>query len=159
MSEVSKQIEQMLKDQSLQYTVGKEALSQMLDEIRSLNDLNSELQKDYESIITQVDQLNERVSELTQDLNDAEGELGDYHQREEELKERELACCKIELEAKYSDKFANKLSLTIDQLLRNTQYRQTIHGDKVVPIQGHGEYGGFAHKEENVTETITTEEE
>lgn len=121
MSNIIEQINELLNNNNyeLPYIHVDGVLHNVLEELKALNQLNDDLKSECERLL-------EDNKNLTSDLRNAEFQLNDCRSIVDELKEREKHCIEIELEAKYANRYVNKLEKIIVQLVRNTQYRQTI---------------------------------
>lgn len=97
MTDIIKEMTSLLKDKSLQYTLGKDALEEMLSELKSLNRKVKSQEKEITSTMEALEAAHQEVKELSVKLRKAEDTVHEYESRESSLRDRELNCETLEI--------------------------------------------------------------
>lgn len=164
-NELVKKIEEILKEDSLQYTLSKEALSKTLAEIETLTVERDELKRKLE-----LSEKNLAISKRDDqnkyhEIRKLEQKLVEWEKRGELIESAEKGIIETNIRSEFERKRSDDLKEVLSMFLRNTNYRESIQ--KTVPVVTNAgiqnQYGGYdgatyAHPEQ-VTETTEREAE
>ena len=163
MSEVTKTIQKLLKDEAVQHALSKDALQQFLDEL----DQNQIIIKDQNETIEALSKAEEKLGKelkFTQEIRDEHfNNLKSLQERIKNLDERETVCLGTEIRNEYEKKRGDEFKDLMHATVRNATIRKTMLGEQVVATaqgiynQTNGQYDGATYAQKEPVETKTEE--
>jgi predicted RNase H-like nuclease (RuvC/YqgF family) len=126
--EAQQLLKSILEDHALQYTVGKEALAQMLKELEDLQDKVADLTERDESHIAAINRQDQERQKLQAEITELSGELSEWHNREADLKLREKQITELEIRNEYENRRGDEFKELMHATVRNSTMRRNILG-------------------------------
>lgn len=156
MKSILKQVEDLLKSETLNTSLAQPVLKEILEQIETQANLIEALKAEKESLLSSLEVSDLEVKELREALAHAATNLDKKTERIAEIERDEKQYTRQEIEIEFLNKQIDFMQRQSDMILRNAELKRTINSVVPIAVDGGGNCAGFVttnHKTEEITET------